>query len=968
MSQPNYCPRLIEIALPIREISAESVRDKSLRHGHISTLHLWWARRPLPASRAIVFASLVYDPDHPDCPQKFRETVKKLLKDEVPSELISYKRGKENHIDKDPYKPYEELPDTLRNRLLAFIAKWSSEMLDFEKGKTTKSPKPEFYLDNRSLIKWETSDPNNQQGIAILRVAEELILAAYPDAPPNVLDPFAGGGSIPLEASRLGCQAIANDYNPVAYLILKASCEFPQKYGKPGKRKGIVEEFEKQIEKNIEVPNVLVHDLEKWANWILEKAKAKIGHLYQEGKDKRPIIGYFWARTAPCSNPSCKAEIPLLKSLFLCNKKDKTVALKMNIDNATKNIEFEIVKRKNIYQTQGTMQNRGNVLCPYCKQITPVEDLRTAGLQGKLGEKLIAVIVEDKEGKDYRIVEEKDIQIFQKINLLDIESPPELIVPDNTRDFRTQLYGYATYGSLFNHRQLLAMQTFIKYLHSALEQMKEEVEDKEYYKALGLYLGLWISRIAQRSSNVGIWDTTRETFAHPFGRQAIPMTWDYPEANPLSNSTGSAIGQLDWIIRFLNHESVSKRPAKIHYGDSFAFSDLPSSIDAVITDPPYFDAIAYSDLSDYFYVWLKRSLLTTIPEAFLTPLTPKTEEATSLKHRHNGDLTKAEQHFRKKLAQIFSKSYQLLKKDGIISIMFAHQSNKAWEALVHAIFDAGLTISATWAIDSELTTALKANKSVLSSSVTVTCRPRIQGKTSSFKMVRKEIEQEVKEAVKRFWSYGFRGADLVVACYGPAVGVFGKFERVEKGDGTPVEVAELLELARKSAQDAIAGEFKGDSISSLYYVWLNLYGASEQAWDDVRLVAQVGGSTEDATELAKNHDLFVIDGSKCRLALFKDRFSKNGLGNPLEAPLIDCLHRAMRLWKDEKRGMLVKYLAERGLIQDGPFWKLAQSLFEVLPHDTEDWKLVSALLGERTALRHEGKKLTKLEPQQELFD
>jgi len=264
-------------------------------------------------------------------------------------------------------------------------------------------------------------------------------------------------------------------------------------------------------------------------------------------------------------------------------------------------------------------------------------------------------------------------------------------------------------------------------------------------------------------------------------------------------------------------------------------------------------------------------------------------------------------------------------------------------------------------------TALKANMSSLSSSVTVVCRPRVVGSAASFKDVRKEIEKVVQESIKRFWGYGLRGADLIVACYGPAVGVFGKYERVEKADGTPVEIPELLELARIAARDAIAGEFRGDNLSTLYYVWANLYGAAEQTWDDARLVVQIGGDAESAMEVARGHGIFVVGGSKCRLALLSDREKRRGLGIDPNPPLIDALHRSMLLWSEEKRPELVSYLRERDLLEDGPFWKLAQALFEVLPRDTEDWKLISALLGERQTLRSEGKGLADQGPRYPLF-
>lgn len=238
----------------------------------------------------------------------------------------------------------------------------------------------------------------------------------------------------------------------------------------------------------------------------------------------------------------------------------------------------------------------------------------------------------------------------------------------------------------------------------------------------------------------------------------------------------------------------------------------------------------------------------------------------------------------------------------------------------------------------------------------MSCRSRVVGSAASFKDVRRQVEQVVADAVKRFWSYGFRGADLIVACYGPAVGVFGRYERVEKADGTLVQISELLELARCAARDAIAGEFRGDNLSTLYYVWANLYGTSEHAWDDARLVVQIGGESGSAMEVARGHGIFVVDGATCRLALLADRASRRNLGMDASPPLIDALHRAMLLWRQEKRTELVGYLAERGLLEDEPFWKLAQALFEVLPRDLEDWKLVSALLGERPTLRAEGKR------------
>lgn len=975
VEQTSTCPRLIEVALPIREISAESVRDKSLRHGHISTLHLWWARRPLAASRAIVFASLVPDPDDERSPAEFRAAVERLLKTDIPRILRTLSRPGDSTSrklrlepidDPDPYRPYDGIPDTLRNRLMTFIAKFSPEYVQFEAGKRTLPPKvseipPSLLLDDRSLVKWETSDPENPIGREVLRIARELVRAAHGGEVPTVLDPFAGGGSIPLEAARLGCRAIANDYNPVAYLILRATCEFPQKYGKPGVRKVAREEFNGKVEKEEEVKNVLAHDVEKWATWILDRARERIGHLYPPGKCGRAIVGYLWARTAPCSNPGCvdrsgrRSVIPLLHTLYVCNKPTKRVALTMDVDKEAKTISFGVARGNEIGRTDGTMLERGNVRCPFCEQVTPVADLRAAGQAGKLGERMVCVIVEGKHGKDYRPVEETDLAAFREACAIPVERPNEPI-EEGQWNIKTWLYGMKTWGSLFNHRQLVAMQTFVAHLHEALEAMKPELHDEEYRTAVAIYLGLWVSRIASRCSNVGIWHVTGEKLEHPFGRQAIPMTWDYPEANPFSEATGGAIGQLEWMTRIVAHESDNCFAATVLCGDAASLGIADDSIHVVVTDPPYFDAVAYADLSDYFYVWLKRAIGETLPDTFATPLTLKTDEATALKHRHDGDEQGANAHFGRKLTEAFREAYRALQPNGVVTVMFAHQETKAWSALIRALFDAGLNIHGTWPVESEMVTALKADMSSLASSITVACRPRVVGSVASFRDVRREIERAVHEAERRFWGYGFRGADLIVACYGPAVGVFGQYERVEKADGTPVEVPELLELARKAARDAIAGEFSGDEVSTVYYVWANLYGVSEQAWDDARLVVQIGGESESAMEVARQHAVFVVEGPKCRLALMADRVGRRGLGMDAGAPLIDRLHRAMDLWKRERLSELVVYLREHDLIGHDPFWKLAQALFEVLPRHTEDWQIVRALLGERDTLRTEGRR------------
>lgn len=975
------CPRLIEVALPVREISAESVRDKNIHHAHISHLHIWWARRPLAASRAVVFASLVPDPDHPRCPADFLIAVGRYLKTNVPELLKHYRRGREHRCDEDPYRPYNGMGDTPRNRLLMFIAKWSPESLEFEAGKRGNPAVPKELLDDRSLVKWETSDPDSFQGREVLRIARELVRIAHGGDVPTVLDPFAGGGAIPLEAGRLGCRAIANDYNPVAHLLLRATCEWPQKYGKPGTRTVTAEEFGRRVRRETQVPNVLVHDLETWAHWVLERVRQKIGHLYPAGKDGRPALAYLWARTTPCSNPSCQGRIPLLRSLVVRSRVPR-VAVTLDVDKPKKQVKFGVARGSAIKRTEGTKRARGPAVCPFCNQSISESEIRSAGQAGRVGEQMVCAVVDTGRGKHYRPVEDSDLEAFRQAAEFEVERPSEMILPEinadgairvsNSTGIRVHLYGIKTWGSLFNQRQLVAMQCFVASAHEALETMGRTIPDENYRSALGLYLGLWIDRVAAFNNNVTRWRSSHQKSETPFGGQAIPIIWDYPEVNPLADSSGTASTQLQYMLKVLEHERVANgsnipRPSVL-LGNATALPIDPMSAHCVITDPPYDDAIAYGDLSDFFYVWLKRSVGSISPEVFATPLTPKADEATSLRHRHDGSQEHARAHYRRLLKESFREALRLAREPKLVTVMFAHQSTDAWTALISALFEAGLSPNATWPIATEMPkTALALGTASLETSVTVACRPRVAGSAVSFRQIRSEIQDAVKQAVGRFWSFGFRGADLIVACYGPAVGVFGKHERVERADGTLVGIPELLDLARQAARDAIAGEFRGDGLSTLYYVWANLYGAAEQAWDDARLVVQIGGDEENAMEVARGHGIFVLDGDKCRLALIDDRAGRKGLGIDQNPPHIDALHRSMLLWQEEERKNLVSYLAQRGLLEDGSFWKLAQALFEVLPRDLEDWKLVNALLGERQTLRAEGKSTEYTAAQARLF-
>lgn len=835
--------KLIEIAMPIKEISAESVRDKSIRHGHISTLHLWWARRPLPVCRAVIFASLVPDPLDPECPQAFCDAVQDLLANNplyAPYPDIPYT------------SIYDPMPDNLRNRLLMFIGKFSPAcQKNMLAGKTTSS---KDQVQEGCLIKWESkNDPT------VLRLARLLIWVAYnselrPEATytdltvefdeaskaitnaetalyhtpnrhlaspevtakeaalqkaiekfqnrmPSVFDPFAGGGAIPLEAARLGCRSFGNDINPVAHIIEKGSVEFPQKYGKPitytheefmalyGKEgiKLYTENFGGMPTGNVEIPNRLSFDVEYYAKKLLAMTEAEVGHLYPADEKGNKPIAYYWTRTATCSNPSCKAEVPLLKQFYLANTKSKKVYLNPIIHGT--DIQFEIKEGSYDEKALPGWNNRGNMTCPCCGNITPVDQVKQQFINKSTSEKLLVRIFESKTGKEYKLAN-NIVYDFTENNK--VEYPSEIMPIHYSQAFPSCTWGFSKWGDIYSSRQLYMLSTFIK----NLSKLKSEINTSEYHQALLTFLAIWFDRIAVANTSLGRWDNAREGIQTPFSRQAIAMVFDYPESNPFCNSSGSALNQLEWITRYIESESNSPFAALLANASSGEKGQFAAkTLTAVVTDPPYYDAIGYADCSDLFYVWMKRTLGDVYPINFATPQTPKAEECTALKHHHHNSEAEAKKHFGNKLTAIFDAiEYQTSE---IVSIMFAHQSTEAWTTLCNSILGARMNITGSWPMDTELVNRSRGiGSAALESSVTVSCRPSERNGFESFKRVKRAIETKVTEEVNALYELGFRGADLLTACFGQAVSEFGKYETVEKADGSEVTVGELLELAR----------------------------------------------------------------------------------------------------------------------------------------------------------------------------
>lgn len=994
------CKKLIEVAMPVKEISAESVRDKSIRHGHISTLHLWWARRPLPVCRAVVFASLVYDPLDPNCPVQFKDAVKQLLSD-------------------PRYKPYEDIPwtaakdpleDNLRNRLIAFIGKFSDKYVECEnKGK--KCP-PKEKLSDFSLIKWEARkneeiiniarkliwvahDPENNslddfdKYFKAIKTAENNLyslkdrhidrpevkekqdaldgaMKAFLDRMPRVFDPFAGGGAIPLEAPRLGCNSYANDLNPVAHIIEKASIEFPQKYGKPIVFS--VEEFEKTYGEDaielqrkegnirgdeVHIPNRLAWDVEYYSKKMLRMAEEEIGHLYPADENGNKPVAYYWARVGTCANPSCGAKVPLLRGFYLCDKADKKVHLHPVVNG--KDIQFKVKNGKSLIDGWG---NRGNFVCPCCNNVIDVKTLKKQSIAGKLEERLLAVICEGNNSKKYRLPTKEEIEATKDI----VETyRPNQEKERNSAGGDMHSWGITKWGQLFTNCQLFALNTFV----AKLKLIENELPfEKDYNKVMVTYLAVLLDRLAVVNTSFGRWHVSGEKLEHPFSRQAIPFIFDFPESNPFCTSTGSATNQIEWITRYIGLESDTSFFAICHNASSSDINQFPAKfLDAAITDPPYFDAIAYADLSDFFYVWQKRTLANQYPDTFAYPLTPKSEECTALKHHHQSNTERAKIHFQNKLLSIFTAINNQVSNNGILSIMFAHQSTEAWTTLINSILNAKMNITGSWPFDSELGNRMIALDTLaLASSVTVSCRPSQRSGIGSFREVKNAIVSTVGKVVHELYTYGFRGADLLTACFGFAVAEFGKYEKVEKASGDEVTVQELLEMARESAFNAIISDINTDDTTRFYIGWLNLFGFTDAQHDDVRRITQIGLNI-DINELLSNH-ILLRNGNKQTLATVADRtckYPKIGLSNnPLT---IDKVHRAMYLFSGS-RAELVSYIAKVASSTEDSFWRVVTALAEVLPSGTNDHTLASGLAANKESLLRDAKQVTAQEMEQ----
>ena len=893
--------RLIETAFPLKQVSLDSVHEKNVRHGHISTMHIWPARRPLAAARAALIATLLPDPEDS---QQRRATLHRMAGRVVPKDDTKQVDG----------RPMEARKEETEGGILH----WGRE----------SGPDLDWFRDE--------------------------IRKAYDGRAPKVLDPFAGGGAIPLEAMRLGCDVTAMDINPVAWFILKCTLQYPHQLAgqtrplpafaledrefmvaflknKGLKGAGLRTALERvghctaddgvQLnafpDDNLLTEADLAWHLRAWGRRILDRVRRKLASHYptyaefqplastadddqaqmklleldEDGvtqlgplnaefgvaylKDKqnprwiaKPAVAYLWARTVVCKQ--CRATLPLLKTRWLCKTDRKRVLLTMEVNADRRGLVFAVEanppqvggngvqRREHDRQIgSGTMTRRG-ATCPCCGAIMIMEDIRREGLTGRLGEVMIAVVVDGPHRKEYRLPTQHELAVASqaKPHLGRVYSNLPFGLPDepisagrpspNSRGASgLPRYGFGTWRAIFTDRQLLVLGEFTL----AVQRLMQEMDDvpPPWREAIVATLALVIDRVADYSSSICSWHNGREVIGHTFVRFALPMVWDYVEVNPLADSSGNYLGALDWVARVIDHTSKAAKTAGVPFLQTGSAIEITGEYDVIVTDPPYYDAIPYSDLMDFFHVWLRRSthgISDEIDAAFSEPVGPKWNHDTDdgeLVDQYNRfifDASASKAAYENGMLRAFTACHQALRDDGRLVVAFANKQPQAWEALVSALIHSGFVVGNSWPIQTEMQNKV-ASGARLASSIWLVCKKRPPARPGWDNVVLEEMRGNITRGLHDFWDAGIRGPDFVWAATGPALEAFSKYPVVRKANspGEAMRIEEFLREVRRTVVDFVVGRVLDegggkavtglDDLTTYYLLHRNDFGMEE---------------------------------------------------------------------------------------------------------------------------------------------
>jgi putative DNA methylase len=1050
-------PRLIEHAFPLKQASLDSVHEKNVRHGHISTLHIWPARRPLAACRAALIATLLPDPGTPEERQKLCEMIGGKVVQKIERKKM----------------PNGRIVERIKEETEGGILHWKRE------------------TENAEDLEWFRQE----------------IKKAYGGRAPKVLDPFAGGGAIPLEAMRLGCETTAVDINPVAWFILKCTLEYPPKLagkthplpefiledeefmadfykahphlvGRTKKTKAQKQKEEAELafmrkEDSGRTPKAdLAWHVRAWGRWVLNQARKELAEYYPTYADfepldlknpkkyepkpmklvplkedgtpdtdklnsefsqkylqnksnprwvAKPTVAYLWARTVTCKN--CRATVPLLKTRWLCKKSNKRVLLTMKPNADKTGVNFGIqndvpVKGGNAAQRrehdkrlgEGTM-SRAGAKCPCCGTIMTMEDIRIEGRAGRLREINTAMVTEGQKYKEYRLGTSHEKELYQLLKLNQsplIKSVPFGMPEEPTpkagigasRAFSVDGYGLTKWIDLFTTRQVVSLVTFLGQIRRLKEALPNYDYTDEWIECLTVYLAAMFDRLINQSSSISRWNLGGEKIEGTFARFALPIMWDFVECNPMSQASGGFPSAFDWVAQVSGHllQATASSPTPTVARQS-ALELQNNQFDCIITDPPYYDAIPYSDLMDFFYIWLRRLLYGLSPEfdlVFKDSISPKWSheqndgELIDDAGRHDGDRNKSKSTYENGMANAFSACHGVLKPDGRLVIVFAHKHPDAWETLVSALIQSGFVADGSWPIQTERQARTRSlSSAALSSSVWLVCKKRaVTARPGWDNHVLEEMRGNITESLREFWDAGIRGPDFVWAATGPALEAYSKHPVVKKANspGEIMTVGEFLTHVRRMVVDFVVGQVltgedesadlaaadRMDAHTSYYLLHRHDFGMEEApsgacilyatacglsdrdldvTWD---ILARTGGSTtssngdeEDADPDAEDEIENLSDsGSKVKLRTWAQRKGKSmGYEAPggQPVPLIDRVHRLMHLWKAGDVHRVDEYLDDNGLRRHELFKRLLQSLIELSPTSSDERSLLESL-------------------------
>lgn len=981
MSNQNSDTRLIEVAFPLKQASLDSVHEKNVRHGHISTLHIWPARRPLAASRAALIATLLR------APATSAETQELLLRlgGRITSKLKTKKvDGKD--------------VTTAREETIGGVLRWGRE--------------------NEADVQW----------------FREKIRAEFGGRAPRVLDPFAGGGAIPLEALRFGCEVTATDINPVAWLILKCTLEYPRLLSgathplpnapepslsstdarsRRGKR-------DRATANQASLPHAIQGDLSahvrQWGEWVLERTREDLAQFYP-AQDGKQATAYLWARTISCKN--CRVSVPLLKTLWLAKSERARAALavrnsdhgiRITVNADVPNSGRTPADRKEFDRKtgKGTM-TRAGVTCPRCGVITSMEDIRAGAVAGHLGAVMTAVVTESPDGKVFRTPTEGDRKAADAaedslpaaFKALPFGAVNEPLPTKDALGIRVPLYGFTTWGSLFLPRQLLAIATLAKHTRAVRSELETNGYSSEWVEAVAAYLAIAVDRSANYLSTICIWDSAATEVKQTFLRFALPITWDFAESNPIGPADRCYLGALSSVCQVLSRllpalPCALPRPT---VENRSALATSTRSYDLILTDPPYYDAIPYSDLMDFFYVWLRRTLGEGLPAfsgAFGNPLAPKWDaeandgELIDDASRFGGNREQSHRNYEDGMARAFAMCHRQLEPNGRFVIVFANKQPSAWETLVSAIIRAGFVVDGSWPIATEMRGGIRNfGRASLSSSVWLVCRKRPESAKAGWdSRVLEQMRTNIYAQLREFWDAGIRGPDFVWAATGPALEAYSQHPIVKKANrpGEVMTVSEFLRDVRRIVVDFVVGRVLSrgndeaiaglDDVTTYYLLHRHdfgfddvpagaciLYGLScglsdRDLVDTLDLLSRTGGRSVSGEEEPSDDNDVPDDasdtdsgseregsGSRMRLRSWNHRKRKSmGYDADTKAsPLIDQVHRLMHLWKGGDVTEVDEYLEGRALKKNQTFLKLLQALIELADTGSDERTILESM-------------------------